>query len=294
MAQDPSEEEDEEEFDEGESDEGESAEKYLIGPEDYYDFFRPDSVEPGAAGVPNYPREEAYRRIKHLCDRLQKLINIVPTYLPVEGEPDRGPQFEVGATKPLLDAIFTEVNLPLPEWVALRRVLPKPDVTALETLARTVDGIWRRWSRAEQRFRSDYERQFEAIARGQKPTDEVVYPVRLITPDELTWLKQSLPVVQEAVAREEARTSLAAAARASRSGPGSRAVAPERDEARDKWIYENILYINKKLDQILIEFRTVAKQNNWRLIGSVNGLRDRAKAYAARHNLPPPPARQGK
>jgi hypothetical protein len=302
MPQHPDDEEfDEEEFEEEESDDEESedeaddegsGEGFLIDPEDYYDLFMPDSFTPGGPGMPLYEREEAYRRVKHVCGRAQGLINSVPDYLPVEGEPDRGSQLEPGVRKSLLDTSIAQVNLEVLEWVALCRVLPKQAATALQTLARTVDGIWRRWSKAEERYRREEARECAARLRGQKPTRELVRPVRFITSGELTLLKQSLSVVQEAVAREEERTKPAAGARARRPGPGSRALAGEREEARGKWIYENVCDISRTLDQILIEYNKEADKHNWTLITSVNGLKDRAEAYAKRKHLPLPPPRR--
>ncbi len=73
-----------------------------------------------------------------------------------------------------------------------------------------------------------------------------------------------------------------------------RAERDEESEARARWVYDKCKDTSITLKEILAEFRTVAGERGWKIVGTINGIRDIAKRYAQRHSLPPPPARQGK
>jgi hypothetical protein len=65
-------------------------------------------------------------------------------------------------------------------------------------------------------------------------------------------------------------------------------------DARDKWIYEQcwkgVPY--KKITAELAKKRESKPSQDWRIIKSEQGIRDAAKRYAERKELPAPPRRQ--
>jgi hypothetical protein len=63
-------------------------------------------------------------------------------------------------------------------------------------------------------------------------------------------------------------------------------------EARDKWIYQQRCKgtADKK---ILADLKQLCREKGWPLLGTPQGLRDRAAAYAENHHLAPPPPRRG-
>jgi len=61
-------------------------------------------------------------------------------------------------------------------------------------------------------------------------------------------------------------------------------------EARDRWIYEQIM-ANIKFPEIIRELKT--KPAKWQRISSVPGIKKAANRYAERHELPIPPQRRG-
>jgi hypothetical protein len=262
--------------------------EWAIPPDDYYDMFMPDDVEEVLKmHVPYMGAGSAYARIEEVCASVQGLINMVPTYLPLEGAFPQGPQLDGAGRRFLVDECFRRINLPAGEWVALCTVLPPSAATALQTLARTIDGIWRRWERAETEFGLLVERARLAKKQGERLPDEVSVPLRTIQEQDLTWLKQALVIVLGAVAAEHSRKKRI-------TGPEQKRKVTDEDEARGKWIYDKLYNIKIPQKTVLDEYKRVAKANGWGPISSVNGLKDRAADYADRHHLPRPPRRHGK
>ena len=68
----------------------------------------------------------------------------------------------------------------------------------------------------------------------------------------------------------------------------------EKTEKRDKWIYKSLSNIHKTQKKVLVDLKEMAHKKGWPPISTVPGLKDRARKYAERHDLPPPPSRQGK
>src|SRR5262249_39753925 len=84
--------------------------------------------------------------------------------------------------------------------------------------------------------------------------------------------------------------------RAGQSEPGrkKRGYIDPKSNERDKWIYENLCNQGRKMTCVLNELNnTLVGQKGWEPVSTINGLKDRAKAYARRENLDPPPKRRG-
>src|SRR4051794_33930676 len=80
--------------------------EWAIPPEAYYDLFMPDDPEEYRKNpVPAMSAEAALARIRDVCAGVQGLINIVPTYLPVEGTPTQGPQLDGAGRERIIDEI---------------------------------------------------------------------------------------------------------------------------------------------------------------------------------------------
>ena len=91
-------------------------------------------------------------------------------------------------------------------------------------------------------------------------------------------------------AKEELRTIEAAALAAERAvGNEPNPTATGRNEARDKWIYEQCY---KGTEHGTIIRRLKQKPKSWARIQSVQGIRGAVKRYCKRHNLAEPPKRQ--
>jgi hypothetical protein len=73
----------------------------------------------------------------------------------------------------------------------------------------------------------------------------------------------------------------------------AKAARDSKMEARDKWLYQQVRKGKEKpLDQIVAELKRIAPQRKWRIIATVQGIRNAAIKYAERHGLPPPQPRQ--
>jgi hypothetical protein len=214
--------------------------KWAIPPELYHDVLMPDDpMELQNLHIPSMGEAAAYARIEEVCGGVQRLINMVPTYLPLDGDPPQGPQLDGAGRRRLVNGCFGRINLHRGEWVALGRVLPRDANTALQTLARTIYGIWRRWERAEVEFKRVVAEARLAKKRGERLLDEVATPLRSIQARELTWLKQALGIVQEAVNAERSRKNQI-------REPKRKRTVSEEDEARSEWIYHKLCNINIK------------------------------------------------
>lgn len=64
-----------------------------------------------------------------------------------------------------------------------------------------------------------------------------------------------------------------------------------QNDDRDKWIYDKVC-AGERYKLIVGELSRIAPERGWDKITSVQGVRDRAKNYAKKHGLPPPPRRQ--
>ena len=237
--------------------------------------------------IPSLGTEAAFARIEDVCASIQRLINIVPTYLPLDGDLPQGPQLDGAGYKPLVNEYFKRINLPAGEWQALCMALPRSAATALKTLARTIDGLWRRWARAETDYGLFVEKARLARKRGDRLPDEVPAPLRSIQEQELTWLKQALAIVREAVDSNKKQKN-------DSNKSGEKRKVREKDESRDKWIYEKLSNIEIKQTVVLKEYKKVAAEQGWPPITTVNGLKDRARSYAERHDKEPLPKRQNR
>jgi hypothetical protein len=76
-------------------------------------------------------------------------------------------------------------------------------------------------------------------------------------------------------------------------GPGKRSRSPLL-EARDKWLYEQCCDTSLTYEKIKGELRRCHQNKAWTMLASIQGIRNAATNYAARHNLAPPPPRQEK
>jgi hypothetical protein len=93
----------------------------------------------------------------------------------------------------------------------------------------------------------------------------------------------------EEIVREWTANEKAAQSRASSQKHGEAVGWDDLTEARNKWIYEQAV---KLVPWKTIEKRLKGKPSKWGRISSVSGIKKAARAYARRHGLPPPPARQ--
>jgi hypothetical protein len=262
--------------------------KWAIPPEDYHDLFMPD--DPGEIqriSIPSMGTKAACARVEDVCAGVQALINMIPTYLPIEGDPPQGPQLDGAGRRSIVNECFRRINLPVGDWLALGSVLPKSARIALRTLSRTIDGNWRRWEWAETEYGRAKSKAQLAKKRGKRLPAEVPPPLRSVQRQELTWLQQALAIVREAVDAERLRKNRGAE-------PEQKRRVSDKDDARSKWIYEKLIDINIPQKAVLDEFKKVARDKGWRPIGTVNGLIYRAKDYAKRHDLPSLPRRQDK
>lgn len=73
-------------------------------------------------------------------------------------------------------------------------------------------------------------------------------------------------------------------------GPGARPVRPphERQDARDKWLYEQVTGVNQTYKAVLLKLRRTAATNGWRPLSSIEGVRKAATRYAETNQLPLP------
>jgi hypothetical protein len=91
--------------------------------------------------------------------------------------------------------------------------------------------------------------------------------------------------------REEREEQAAQAARTRRRVRGGGARVSKQD-ARDKWIYNQCCNKDKTFKAITQALQGIAKQKGWRHISSIQGVRAAASRYAEDHHLSPIPRRQ--
>ena len=65
-----------------------------------------------------------------------------------------------------------------------------------------------------------------------------------------------------------------------------------KQEARDKWLYQQLLNVEKPLRAVVSELKEMCPVRGWEPIESIQGVRTAANKYAKRHGKPPPPRRQ--
>jgi hypothetical protein len=90
------------------------------------------------------------------------------------------------------------------------------------------------------------------------------------------------------------RTSAVPVDLAAAPGPASSKVKGSRDkklEARDRWIYERCMS-GMAYGVVKFQLRPQCARKGWRMIASIQGIRNAAVKYALRHDMPVPPSRQ--
>jgi hypothetical protein len=158
-------------------------------------MFMPDSVEEMMA-IEIHPMspDAAHARLVDIRKNINRLIDdLIPTFIPIVGQASHIPELGGGARRAVVEAIFSRINLPSGDWLALKTILPSEGAAALLTLARAIDELWRRWEREEQEVRR------RACDAGVRSPD-LALPERAIRPEEMTCIRQAVSVLAAALA----------------------------------------------------------------------------------------------
>src|SRR5262245_1695653 len=153
-------------------------------------MFMPDSVEEMMA-IEIHPMspDAAHARLVDICKDVNILINdLIPTFVPIVGQASHIPELGGGARRAVVEAIFSRINLPPGDWLALTAILPSGGAAALLTLARAIDELWRRWELEER----------EVIRRARDAgvrSPDLALPERAIDSKELTCIRQAVSVL---------------------------------------------------------------------------------------------------
>jgi hypothetical protein len=161
----------------------------------YRDMFMPDSIEETMAiEIHLMSFEAAHARLVDIYKNINRLINdLIPTFIPIVGQASYIPALGGGTRKAVIETMFSRINLPPGDWLALKTILPPEGAAALLTLARAIDELWSRWEREEQEVR-----RLASDAGVRSP--DLALPERSIGSEELTCIRQAASVLAAALA----------------------------------------------------------------------------------------------
>jgi hypothetical protein len=223
-------------------------------------------------------RAAALERLRAVLTDVRRLIDLVPTVLPVIETDDRCPPVSDWERRAVVDEVMERIIAPAADWEAFAAAFPEIH-SELTILCRAIDSLHWRWlgedeAVAEERER-EYARAEEAEARGVGNVRARIsmYPERMISRVELTWLRQSTGLLEEKLKAEP-------------PGPPPPWKRVRIDKSKNNIIFDNIEY-KSDTECVLFVGALIQHEHEYFAANKIRGL-EAEKPGRLRNRLPEP------